>query len=62
MRQQGIEAEPISRGGAAFLAACRDGANLNTASERALHAEPTFDIGPFFTRLLHLGVFAATAH
>ncbi|MCI1679570.1 MAG: DNA-binding domain-containing protein [Ewingella americana] len=62
MRQQCIEAEPISRGGAAFLAACRDGASLNAASERALRAEPTFDIGPFFTRLLHLGVFAATAH
>lgn len=62
MRQQSIEVEPISHGGAAFLAACREGANLNAASERALLAEPTLDIGRFFTRLLHLGVFAATAH
>ena len=62
MRQQSIEAEPISRGGAAFLTACRDGASLNAASERALLTEPALDIGPFFTRLLHLGVFAAIAH
>lgn len=62
MRQQSIEAEPISRGGAAFLTACRDGASLNAASERALLTEPALDIGPFFTRLLHLGVFAAMAH
>lgn len=62
MHQQNIVAEPISRGGAVFLAACRDGANLTSASEQALVTEPTLDIGAFFTRLLHLGVFAAMAY
>jgi len=62
MNQQRIEASEISHGAAIFLAACRDGVSLNEASERALQAEPTLDIGPLFTHLLQQGVFAGISY
>lgn len=62
MNQQRIEASQITHGAATFLAACRDGVNLSEASDLAIRAEPTVDIGQLFTRLLQHGVFADIAH
>jgi hypothetical protein len=49
----------LDAGEAAFVAALAEGASLEIAAERALSAEPSFDLSPAFARLLTLEAFAA---
>lgn len=49
----------LSGGEGALLAALASGRTLEEAAAIALVADPTFDLGPSFAGLVHLGAFAA---
>lgn len=49
----------LDAGEAAFVAALAEAASLEIAAERALSAEPSFDLSAAFARLLTLEAFAA---
>ena len=49
----------LDAGEAAFVAALAEGASLESAAERALNVEPSFDLSAAFARLLTLEAFAA---
>ncbi len=45
-------AQPLPKGGAAFIAALSEGQTLGAAHERATQETPDFDLGPVFALLL----------
>lgn len=49
----------LAEGEAAFVVALGEGASLEAAAERALYADPSFDLSRGFARLLGLEAFAA---